>query len=168
MSLSKNTLTTLLLVSVALNLLIAGALGGAALAGLRHGPPAGPGPAPIHKNVNFRFSPQRFIHALPGKERRKAIRTMRQAAAAHKKLFRNITRTRIELARLLAAGTWDEDAIQKAFARLRALDSEQQQLAQGMMLDILRNLDPQTRRQVIRVASHPRLREPRQRRPPPQ
>ncbi len=160
MSLSRNTLITFLLISLALNLLIAGALGGAAVAGWRHGQPGFTGPAPVRKVEDFRFSPQRFIHALPPKERRQAVRAMRKAAAEHRKLFRKIVHTRIELARLLSAENWDDAAIDKAFAQLRALDAEQQQFAQKLMLDILRKLDPQTRQKVVRAASMHRHRAP--------
>ncbi len=170
MSLSRQTLAIALLASLALNLLILGTLAGAAFAGWRHGPPDHWRPAPVRMAANLRFSPQRFMHNLPETQRRKAVRAARQATMAHRKLFREIRQTRLEIIRLLTADHWDEEAIEKAFARQRLLDNEQQQFAQKLMLDILRDLDPQTRRRVLQAASMHRQGTPHRRHlpPPPQ
>ncbi len=164
MSLTKSGIGIALLVSVALNLLVLGAAGGMFVANMRHQatsvhePPA-PRPSdlrtPPHVGApqNFRFNPRVFIRALPKDERRLAIRKMRQAARPHQQLNRDIRKTRIELGKLLAADPLDDAKVEATLARLRTLDTQAQEMGQMIILDILRDLDPQTRRQVIAAAS---------------
>lgn len=167
MNFSKNALFVALMVSAALNILILGAVGGMAMASLHHAPDAMPGPPPAGPGGSgFRFNPQSFLRALPETNRHKAMRMMRSAASQHRKLIHDVTRTRLEIFRLLNADPMDDAAIDKAFARLRALDAEEQALAQKMMVKILRELPPQTRRRAILAASHRHGKGARRHRPP--
>lgn len=163
MNISKNTLGMALLASIAINLLILGAAGGMALAGLHHPPP----PPPMARTVlaqSYKFSPKRFVHALPKAERLKAIGAMREAAGKYRRILIHIRKTNEELAVLLSAEELDNARIEEAFKRLRVLQAQAQKLGQSIILNSLQDLDPQTRRRVIQAASqHPPRRSQNQR-----
>ncbi len=154
MNISNKSLVIALLFSAAINLIILGAVGGMMAASLRHNPAAPPIPiTKIQSSYNFRFNPKVFIRALPEPERRKAIKAMRMAAGKHRQIYKGIGQTHRELGALLTAENLDDEKIAKTFARLRVQEAEAQELGQTIILDILRNLDPQTRKRVIRAAS---------------
>jgi uncharacterized membrane protein len=155
MNISKNMLAIALLFSIAINLLILGAAGGIAVAGLRHPPPSVPIAAPRIAPGNFQFNPRRFIRALPEAERHKAMLAMKSASGKHRRIYRKIRQTHRELGMLLSAETLDEKRIQAAFGNLRKLEIEVQSNGQNIILEILRDLDPQTRKRVILAASRP-------------
>ncbi len=151
MNISKNSLSIALLLSVAINLLVLGAVGGITMAGLRHDAPTvrtmTPGSA-----VNYQFNPRAFLRALPENERRRAMRAMRSATGKHRQLSFAIMRTRAELGELLAAEQLDTNEIESRFKHLNQLEAETQKLGQSIVIKILADLDPQTRRRVIKAA----------------
>ncbi len=163
MNLSKNGLGIALLVSLAINLLIVGAIGGMAMAGLRHDAPPVPTMSPPPA-TRFQFNPRAFIRALPVDERRKAMRVMRGAAGEHRQLSRAMQQTRRELGQLLIAEKLDKAKIESHFDRLLKLETEIRKLGQPIIIKILDDLDLQTRRQVIKAAGR-RPASPRQNRP---
>jgi len=172
MNLSKNALGFALLASIAINLLILGAAGGMAVAGLRHQAPPPPMARPTMPQ-SFKFNPNKFVRALPKAERQRAIQVLKAASGKHRRISRSIRKTNRELAMLLSADELDNVKIEDTFKRLRVLDAEAQKLGQTIILKILKDLDPQTRTQVIRAASiRPPMspanqRNQQRRRPPP-
>ncbi len=161
MNISKKGLTIALLASAAINLIVLGAVGGIAMAGRHHQSP----PAKIQRTgppAQFRFDPRTFIRALPETERRKAMASLKAAAGKHQEIHRASMLTKEDLARLLSAKQLDEAKIEAVLARVRDLDAQSQKLAQAIVLDILRDLDPETRRRVIQTASRiPKYRKKR-------
>lgn len=153
MALSRTALGTALLASLAINILILGAIGGYVVAGLRHSLSVPQMTRTPPTQQQFSFDPKRFVRALPKHERQKAIRVLRRAAPEHKKIFQNIHKTNRRIATLLMADTLDKAKIQAGFDHLRELEIEAQALGQSIILTVVQDLDPQTRRRIIRAAS---------------
>jgi uncharacterized membrane protein len=153
MALSKTTLGAALLASLAINILILGAIGGYVVAGLRHPPAAHQMTRTPPMQQQFSFDPRRFVRALPKTERQKAIRVLKRAAPEHRRIFQNIHKTNKEIAVLLMADELDDVKIQAAFNHLRDLEIEAKNLGQNLVLKVVQDLDPQTRRRIIRAAS---------------
>ncbi len=160
---TNKTLGIILIISVALNLLVLGVLGGITFAGMRQDhaapyahprtPPAGP----------YLFNPRAFIHALPPQARRKAHKDIMQTIRQTRQIRKNIRQTRDQLTTLLAAKTFDAEAVEQHFTRLRALQNEQDALGQMLLIKILNELPPDARRRAINAAAPP----PSAHRPPP-
>ncbi len=152
MALSKTTLGAALLASLAINILILGAIGGYVVAGLRH-PPSAHQMTRTSPMQQFSFDPRRFVRALPKTERQKAIRVLKRAAPEHRRIFQNIHKTNKEIAVLLTADELNDVKIQAAFNHLRDLEMQAQNLGQNLVLKVVQDLDPQTRRRIIKAAS---------------
>jgi uncharacterized membrane protein len=101
----------------------------------------------------FSFDSRRFVRALPKTERQKAIRVLKRAAPKHRRIFQDIYKTNKEIAVLLMADELDNVKIQAAFNHLRDLEMEAQNLGQDLVLKVVQDLDPQTRRRIIKAAS---------------
>jgi uncharacterized membrane protein len=142
----SNSWRTIALVSLALNLLIAGtALGGYA-AGARFSPPgADRGPSRAER-------PIRAIIAAVEPERRPAVRReIARTFAAAREARKEARDARMSLTQTIRAEPYDVAAVRAAFARMRAADQALAQRFQDLTADQLAAMTPEERRRIIGV-----------------
>lgn len=141
MSESKFPTRTLLLISLALNVLIVGAAVGVFVSGARlhrgEGPPGiGPGP-------------RAFMGALP-REKRQDIRKQLADAWRDNKAERDeAAQARMALLSVLSAEKFDEAAVRAALARVRDADGRLVSKNQDAVIAVIRDLPPQERLAAI-------------------
>jgi uncharacterized membrane protein len=148
---------TALFVSLAVNLLLVGVVGGAALSGFRQDR------AVAEKAVARAPNMRALLDSLPP-ERAQAIRsdvvkTWREARDER----RAARAARIELYRLAGAEPYDVAAVKAAFARMRAADGEVARQFQDVVADSMAKMTPVERREMLRSLA--RQRGGRDRRP---
>ena len=151
----ETVILTALVVSVAVNLLVAGFLVGQLA--LKPRLPHGPGPAVM---VSPEPGP---AWRLPQRDRdkldRKTVKALRQTFQHHNEVARP-TRTSMREARrrvreLLAEDEFDADAMRQALGDLRTRTNEYQELRHGQMVDTMADLTPEERLRVYRFLSGP-------------
>jgi uncharacterized membrane protein len=148
---------TALFVSLAVNLLLVGVVGGAALSNLRQD--RATAQSAVARAPNMRS----LLDSLPP-ERAQAIRsdvvkTWREARNER----RAARAARVEVYRLAGAEPYDVAAVKAAFARMRAADGEVARRFQDVVADSMAKLTPEERREVLRNLA--RQRAGRDRRP---
>ncbi len=154
-------MTPLLVVSLALNFLVAGAVGAmvynhyAARGGL--GPPPGAGGAARRMRLSAMGRPGvmllaswRMLRELPP-ERRKALRGLvTERRASIREAYEEVARARDELARILSADTLDKAAYEAAIGRLRRADARAREKVVDLADAFIRALTPAERKLYAR------------------
>lgn len=141
----------LLVVSLGVNGVLAGILAQRALT------PA----APVQETGRYMpgsggFNPRAFIAALP-EDRQEAARVqLREGLRGMRPLFGEMMASRREMNRLLRAEEFDEAAMLAAMAQMRATRARLDASGEAIILDIVADLDPDTRRAALEAAYSPR------------
>lgn len=136
----ERRLRQLLIGSVAVNLLVIGAVGGTAI-GLWHG-----GPPRTSSSSPEDYGLWSFAKELPT-DRRKAIRkAIRAERDVLQPLYVDIETSRIAAARLLTAEPFDRAAFQQALDRLAESENRLKQTALGVVLKTSDTLSPDERK----------------------
>lgn len=153
MSMGKGTLWVMG-ISLAVNMLLLGGILGVLLtrpaAGPYHlNPPQGP-----RAEVGFRMDGRAFFRALPQTERRKAIRLLRANADRHQKIRAQLQTLRLQIMQELGKPQLDETRLTTLLQSESAAQAQEKQLGQEVFLQLIADLDPQTRTHVLRQAFH--------------
>ncbi len=151
--------------SLAVNLLIIGALLGLGLANRHQKPdPVQTSRPPIASQTQA-FNTRLFYRALPVAEQRKARRLLRNSLRERRHLTRKIHQSRRNLYVLLLEEHLDQPKIDIALSELREAELSELAFGQALILEILTDLEPATRKQVlleITKSPSPRKRQQRQ------
>lgn len=99
-----------------------------------------------------RFDPRSFLHALPENRREDARRDLHNAMQHMHPLMREAGEARRAARDALAAEPFDREAAIAALARARTARAAMQAHGEAIVLDIVSDLDPQTRRRVLAAA----------------
>ncbi|WP_300526900.1 periplasmic heavy metal sensor [Maricaulis sp.] len=119
------------------------------------------------------FNVRRFIAALPPEDRREARRRMREEAPRSRALMRESHMARRQAEMAMIAEPFDAEAAQAALANMRTSRHAVEAHIEGVLIELVADLDADTRARVLREARGRSFREegeragPRRRPPPP-
>ncbi len=148
---------TALFVSLAVNLLLVGAIAGAGLSELRHQRERATqavARAPNMRAVMESLSPERAAEV-----RRKVFEGWRDARAQRQAA----RQARLDLVRIAGADTYDVAAAKAAFARMRAADASVAAHFHGVVAEAMASLTLEERRSLLRQLTARRAEEARRR-----
>jgi uncharacterized membrane protein len=134
--------------SLALNLVLVGAVAGALAAGVRLDRPHGPPPFERGADEGGRAE---LMHKLGPEQRELLRRTARQGFEATADLRVTARDARQRLVALAAAPTFDRAAIEAQLAQVRRLDGEVAAAFSGALLDAMAAMSPADRAAVART-----------------
>jgi uncharacterized membrane protein len=142
---------TALFASLAINLLLVGVVGGAAISNLRHDRIA------AEKAVARAPNMRALMDSLPPERaqtiRSDVVKTWREAREER----RAARAARIELYRIAGAEPYDAAAVKAAFARMRAADGEVTRQFHEVVADSMAKLTSEERREMLRTLARQRL-----------
>lgn len=99
-----------------------------------------------------RFQPHAFLSALPEELRGQARERMHEGRRDMAPLMREAVRARREAAEALSAEPFDAEAAAAALAEARAARAAVEAQGEAILLSIVDDLDPETRRRVLEQA----------------
>lgn len=135
-------LWVLLIVSLCLNLLMIGAIGGTLWA-VRYG---GMWDAPVVAARTWQF-----MRRLPPEKRREVRELLQDYRSRLEPQIREVRRARMEIVEVVRAPSFDEAAFKTAYARLSAAENALRQAAQGMFAVVLDQLPPAERIEFLKI-----------------
>jgi uncharacterized membrane protein len=148
---------TALCVSLAVNLLLVGVVGGTALSNLRQDR------AIAQKAIARAPNMRSLMDSVPPERAQEIRNDVVKAWREAREKRRTARAARIEVYRLAGAEPYDVDAVKAAFTRMRAADGEVARQFQDTIADAMAKLTPEERRDVLRNLA--RQRAGRDRRP---
>jgi uncharacterized membrane protein len=131
-------LKLLLIVSLALNLLVIGALAGAFLMGPRRGH--------WHGGRSEDFGLLGFARTLPADRRSEIRKSVQRDRAALKPLWREMRKARENAAAVIVAEPYDKDKVKAAFDAIGAAESRLREAGVAILLNTAEQLTPDERR----------------------
>lgn len=146
--LTANLWVGLLVVSVLVNGVLAGVLIQRALSGPQIAAPV----HAEHRAARGRFDPHAFLAALPEEARPAARQRLREGASEMRPLMHEAMQARRAAHDALVAEPFDGAIALAALARVRAARDDMEAHGEAVVLDIAADLDPATRRRVLREA----------------
>jgi uncharacterized membrane protein len=113
-----------------------------------HGPPGRPpggegGPPPGG------FNARGFIDTLPPAQRREAMRRFREEAPVVRELTRQAAQARLDAQETLIADPYDPEAAAAALTEMRERQNAIQAHIEGMVVELIADLDPETRQAAL-------------------
>ena len=116
-----------------------------------------------------RFNYRAFIEALPEEQRGAARDRLERERSRTRDLFEQVRNAQIDARDAILAEPYDADAVQAAFRELRSARMDMEASLEAVILDIVADLDAQSRAAAIEAGRRPppRPRDGRRRRPPP-
>ncbi len=156
-----------LLLSLAINFILLGGVIGMRLANHSNLEPRLNGHPSPSRPAMATFSGPQFFRALPVEQRRAARKLLRKHANEHRELKHTSREIRQEVFALLRADTLDQPALDTGFARLRDVEGQQIKLGQTIVLELLMELDANTRREIVGTMIQHKRRGPMRRFAPP-
>lgn len=164
MSEGRFPVRALLFVSLALNILVMGAFGGAYVAGARL-------QRPMDQALVQRLpGPRAFMAALPSEARAEMRQRLRQSWRETRVQREEARAARVAAFEAAAAEPFDSVAVRAAFARLRAADQAAIGAFHDVVVDAFAEMSPEERAtalEALRSAPPARRQTPRPRREPP-
>jgi uncharacterized membrane protein len=130
--------------SLALNLLLAGIIGGGLVAGARHHGHGGPPPPMAVRDIGFAF-----MRALPEERRAELLKGAGEKMHKVKPLFEESMKLRKEAFAMLDQETIDPAALKAAFAKVRAADTVAQTQAGDAFAEMVSTLPVAERRAAV-------------------
>jgi uncharacterized membrane protein len=112
------------------------------------GPPAG---GDMRRGGAGRFNVRGFIHALPEEHRRAAQERMRSEADVMRDLMRTAHEARVNAEAVLAAEPFDDQAVREALAEMRSTRLAAEAHIEGVVIEIVADLDNETRNAALRA-----------------
>lgn len=148
-----------LVVSVAANIFILGAVVGGKAAGLRVVGPWAAERGEIGRLGAREIDPRAYIAALPREQRRETMRRVMTERSDVRPLFREAHEARRAVGELMEAETFDPDALRAALDRVRAADAVLQARGHDFLIRLMEETPPEIRREALETARrHPRRR----------
>jgi uncharacterized membrane protein len=133
-----------LLISLAVNVLLVGVVGGATLADLRN--QRDRGEAAIGRAPNMRT----LLSALPPERAQEVRARVVDAWRDAREQRRAARQARVAVAQAVGAETYDAVAVRRAFAQMRAADGALAEHFQGVVVDAMATMTVQERRALLR------------------
>ena len=116
-----------------------------------------------------RFNYRAFLEALPEGQRAAARERLEEERSRTRDLFEQVRDAQMEARDAILAEPYDADAVQSAFGALRTARMDMEASLEAVILDIVADLDAESRAAAIEAGRRPssRPRDGRRRRPPP-
>jgi uncharacterized membrane protein len=137
----ERRLRLLLIASVAVNLLVIGAIAGAMLTWKKHGPRFGG-----HRGEDFGL--MALTRALPPERRGPIRKAIKEDRASLKPLWHDIARARLDAADVLASESYSRDRLKEAIAKITEAEIKLRSAGREMFLNIADQLNPAERREL--------------------
>jgi uncharacterized membrane protein len=144
----------ILILSLAINLLVFGGMAGMFVANKQNHTQRSVMVTP--KLGNSSFNGTRFLRSLPPIERKKAWAEVTKNNDKYRKNARQVRTLRRQVYFLLLAEQLNHEAIEAALEKLRQAENRASTDGQTLILEILDDLDLDTRRKAVKAMSHPR------------
>lgn len=132
----------LLIASLAVNLLVFGAMAGAWVFGHRHGHMRGWGPTPMEHGLMF------FSRSLPEERRDMVRKHLKDGRAAAKPIREELRQARLRAAEILMSPDFTTDKLKAAMDAIGAADQRMRQNGADVVVKAVEGLNPEERKSL--------------------